>query len=1463
MKLRLTVNRPGQESADIAITYDSSATVADVAAELYLADPLSPDRRGIPSGLTLAEVGHQTRTLNPDGLVIESGLRSAQTIALTRSGEQFVEVRRQAAAELIVLEGPDAGQKFGLPSGSSVVGRGAGCDVQLTDTMVSRQHLRVNVAEHVEVIDLGSANGILVNDEVTDRETVQVGDRVMIGDTTFSIRPLQSMATVGRVEATAVGFIRSPRLAPIYPGEPFAGPEVPERPRPGRFPVFLMIAPILMAVVMWMMTQQLLSLIFMAMMPLMIVASYVDELVFGKRSFKKAVEQWRLDVSQLCDDLAEANEREVASRLAEHPSVAECVTATRDLLPLLWTRRPEMPGFAEFRFGLGSASARSTIDMPDAKRAPRHLYAELTDALKPLRTVHDVPIVVRPFTEGGIGVAGPRSVAVDAARAVVVQAASLHSPEDLVLAAIASPRTAVDWDWLKWIPHCLNPSSPLEAHLAQSTGGAGAVLAGIETLIAKRAEAKQKKGEVPTPAVLLVVESDAPAEFGRLVDIAETGWRHGVFVLWVATELGQLPATCRVFLETRASAEGRVGFVHVGEEVSPVTVETISGQAVEDWARRIGPVTDLATRSEDSSDVPRSVNLLSLSGFDPMIDDNFVIERWQANRSIVVGPLAPQPLVGKSGGLRAVIGQGAAGPHSLDLRADGPHALVGGTTGSGKSELLQTWILAMASTYSPQRLNFLLVDYKGGSAFADCNNLPHTVGLVTDLNKNGVRRALTSLAAELHYRELLITDQHRCKDLPTMEKKFPALAPPSLVIVVDEFAALVQEVPEFIDGVVNVAQRGRSLGLHMILATQQPSGVIKGPLRANTNLRLALRVADVDDSQDILASPQAAFFDQDTPGRAVSKTGPGRLVPFQTGYVGGHSGLGTSRAEVVVQELKFGAGQVWERSATPETEAGADRGPADISRIVTAVQNAARTASLPAPRKPWLPDLATHYDLSREVPTRRSDTELVFGIMDDPDHQQQTPVAFHPDQEGNLVIYGASGAGKTTLLRTLAVAAGFTVRGGPCHVYGLDFSSRGLDSLECLPHVGSIINGADDERVARLIDWLRQVVVDRSERFGQVTASNLTEYRRLSGNSQEARLLILIDGIAAFRTAYEPIAKTRYWDLLTEIAAQGRAVGVHFVMTSDQRSGLSQALASSVQRKVVMRMASAEDYGMIGVPTSILAADSPPGRCVVDDAEVQVAVLGSGSDASEQAEALAQFAVAMQHSGVAAAPQIRRLPELVALGELAESRDAIRIGMYSEGFATATVAPLGTFVISGAAGSGRSAALRLVAAELRRLRIPTHLLADRRSELTAADGWASVHVGGEKVAAALDDLVAELTEASRAQRRHAVLIEGMGELANSEAEYGLSGVIRAAASGDHFVVAEGETNSLGQAYDAMKRFKAGRRGLVLQPDDDMGSVVQASFPRCKSSDFVPGRGFLVERGMPQLVQVAMAPISDG
>jgi len=1459
MKLRITLDRPGAKPVDLAITYDSSATVADVAEHLLLSDPTG-NATDAPAGLTLAVEDLRDHTVEPSALLSESGIHSGQVIRLTRTGDRLQEQSpKSAAAYLVVHEGPDRGHEFPLASGSNVVGRGRSCDVRLTDSMVSRQHVRINVTDHAEVIDMGSANGVHVNDVTIEREPLQATDKVGIGDTLFTIRMVQQMATQGRIESTAVAFIRSPRLVKIFPGRKFAAPEIPERPQPQRFPILVLIAPVLMAGVMYWFTQQALTLLFMALSPLMLLGSYFEQKFSGKASFKRALKQWREDVAGLVVDVTAANEVEVASRLVEHPSLTDCLTASRTLTNLLWTRRTDSPGFAEFRLGLGDQPSRTVVEMPDAKKAPRDVFADLVAAVAPLAVVHSVPVVASPAQQGGLGIAGPRSASAAVARAIVVQAATLHSPEELSIAAVASARTAQDWEWLKWLPHCHGANSPLAAHLAATGAGANSVLGSVEELIATRAQ-ETADTAVVSPAVLLVVESDAPAEFGRLVDIAEVGWRHGVYVLWEASELTQLPAACRVFLDVRTLAEGEAGYLHTGDSVSPVQVEPVSIDDASAWAKGLAPISDLAARTDDASDVPRSVNLLSLAGFDPAINPQHVIERWQANRSIVSGPMAPEKPSGKVGNLRAVIGQSAMGPHSVDLRADGPHALVGGTTGSGKSELLQTWILAMAASHSPQRLNFLLVDYKGGSAFADCNNLPHTVGLVTDLAKNGARRALTSLAAELRYRERLITEKHRCKDLPMMEKMYPAEAPPSLVIVVDEFAALIDEVPEFLDGVINVAQRGRSLGLHMILATQQPSGVIKGALRANTNLRLALRVSDVDDSNDILGSPQAALFDQDTPGRAVTKTGPGRLVPFQTGYVGGHSGQVAVKADPTVEDLLFGQGAPWERRTVEKAQS--DRGPTDISRIVTAVQSAHAAADLPIPRKPWLPDLKAHYDLSF-VPTRRSDSELVFGMLDDPDHQQQIPVAFRPDLEGNLIVYGASGSGKTTFLRTLAVSAGFTIRGGPCHVYGLDFASGGLSMLSPLPHVGSIISGSDDERVQRLLRWLQGVITERSGRYRAVNASNISEYRQLAQKPHEPRILLLVDGIAAFRTAYDGVDKFRFLEVFNEIAAQGRASGIHVILTSDQRGGLSTALASTIQRRVVMRMADVEDYGFLGVSPTILSSDSTGGRCVIDDAEVQVAVLGQRPDAQSQAVALEGFGTSMRKSGASEAPGIQRLPEHVSLPTLTHAPGLVTLGMDSETFSSVPLQPVGPFVVTGPSGSGRTCALETLVTEMKALNMPVHVLSDRRSVISSLDALASTCVGAEAISVEADTLSATLASLPITAPRHAVIIEGLGELSGTEAEYPLANLIRSAIAHDHFVVGEGEVNSLGSAYELMKRFKAGRRGIVLQPDDGQAHLLQTTFPRCKASDFVPGRGFLVEKGQSRLVQVASTHQQDG
>jgi S-DNA-T family DNA segregation ATPase FtsK/SpoIIIE len=1455
MKLKLSLQRSDLPAVDLLATVDGATTVGDLADYLSRADPRRP--KDSTGDLTLGLVDEGNRALDRRLPIAESGLLSGQRVTLSRDGIEYSDAAGETDAVVRIVDGPDAGRTFNVRRGANVIGREVGCEITLSDALVSRQHARLNITDVVEIVDLGSANGIVIDGSSLTRSVVRPDDVISIGDTALQVELVSTRRMPG-VEAVNVSFVRSPRLDPQFEGRTFKAPEPPEPPEPTRFPVIALIAPVLIGAVLWVITKSALSLAFVALSPLMLVGNAVESRVSGKKAYRKALAQWRSDMDELAVRVTESVTEEISLRLQEHPSVDDCLDAAHRRSQLVWSRRPLDHGFLEFRLGTGSQSSRSTIELPDNNRAARELVDELRGRMSSFASVAPVPIVAVPLEHGALGVAGDRRSLLGVARGLMLQAVLLHSPADMVVAGFASNASAGDWDWLKWLPHTTSPHSPLPVkHLAASTGAGNALLSELEAVLATREE--DDADLTALPVVLVLVEDDAPVDHSRLVTLAERGWNRGIVFVWLASSVKHLPAACRTYVSVASAEDGSaVGYVHSAELVRPVAVDSVDAQTAVDAARGLSPVVDVGARIDDDSDLPRSVSLLTITGPVLATEPEAVIERWNENRSIVTGPRAPTTPSRKAGTLRAVIGQSASEPLALDLRTDGPHALVGGTTGSGKSELLQTWILAMAAAHSPQRLTFLLVDYKGGSAFRDCVDLPHTVGLVTDLSPYLVRRALTSLKAELRFRERVL-GLHGAKDLVTLEKKGVADAPPSLVIVVDEFAALVNEVPEFVDGVVDVAQRGRSLGLHLILATQRPAGVIKGNLRANTNLRLALRMADEDDSVDVLDSPEAAFFDQAIPGRAVSKTGPGRLLPFQAAYSGGWTTDEPPTPELLVEELTFGAGAVWEVVDDEEPVAG-DEDATDIKRLVASVRGAATEAAIAPPRKPWLAELAAIYDLAsqEDVPSRRVDTELVFGVRDDPEEQRQPTVAFSPDRDGNLAVYGTGGAGKSTLLRTLAIAAGFTVRGGPCHVYGIDFGGRGLAMLESLPHVGSIVDGSDHERITRLLGWLGEVIDARAERYSAVNAATVTAYRELANAPDEPRILLLLDGIAAFRHAYESSDRVRWFDLFTRLATEGRPVGVHCVLSSDQRTGMTTALASSVQARVVLRMADEDEYAMLNVPKDILTPESPPGRGLVGDSELQVAVLGGSSDVVEQARAVDGFGASMVRAGASVAPPIERLSREVALADLPLSPAGPVIGVASSTLGPFTIEPQGTFLVAGPPGSGRTTALLTIVSALRAWEpsVELHYLGNRRSRLAELDVWHSMAMTPDEIS----ELALDLTMRLHAEGRRAptvVVIEGIGDLVGGVAELPLQDLLKVCLTEGVFAVLEGETTSLGATYGLLGTAKSSRTGLVFGPDQGDGmTLFRTDFPRIVRSDFPAGRALYTTLGHAEVVQIA-------
>jgi len=1536
VRLKFSLQRADSTVADIVVTTDATASVGDIAAAIAASDtsmpvPVStapaqtspapapaspPPARAEFTLVTSPPAFARETTLAPSTPIGEAEIGSGYSIRIARIAAPGPASAAGAPAAAIarVISGPDAGREFPLPVGESTIGRDPSCTITLHDPLASKVHAKVIVTDTIEVADLNSANGLLIDGGVVTRVAVDEHQTVTIGDTELGFRHLGAAHAARPSERGGIlPFNRAPRVEPRYPGRTFKAPLAPAEAEKARFPWISLVAPLITGVAMYALFQSPFALLFVALAPILVLGSYVDGGMNRRRRLERETERFDTELHDLTVELADEVPRERAARTAEAPSTAEVYADAMQLGPLLWTRRPEHWSFLTVRLGLGTLESRNAVEegSSDDARSILELRRRAEAALAPFERISDVPLVENARSSGALGIAGHREASADVARALLVQLIGLHSPAEVAVAALTSAAWSPEFAWLGWLPHTSSPQSPLgdQVHLADSAATGQALLSSLEALVeARTAGAASDRGPIgdddsvlaegkkvgragssgsstgrPTPSLVVIVTDDAPVDRARLVQMAERAADAEVHIVWIAPTPRDLPAVCRSWIDVTAGTDdARVALVRLGDVVTGVRTERVDVPQATALARRLAPLVDSGARILDASDLPPSVSFLALVGQDFAESAAAVIDRWQQNDSLTgsvgdgsvptapdAGPrtvLAPR----RAGSLRALVGVAGADSLHLDLRAQGPHALVGGTTGSGKSEFLQAWVLGMAMEYSPDRVTFLFVDYKGGSAFAECVALPHAVGLVTDLSPHLVRRALTSLRAELQYRERLL-GRKKAKDLIELEKRGDPECPPALVLVIDEFAALASDVPEFVDGVVDIAQRGRSLGIHLIMATQRPAGVIKDNLRANTNLRIALRMADEHDSSDVIGEKTAAGFDPALPGRGIAKTGPGKVTGFQTAYIGGWTRRGPERAAVKVAELRFGAEIVWEpRVVGASAPAPDELGPNDEARLVATIGTAAIAAEVVPPRRPWLDELAPAYDL--DAWPVESDAALPLALTDVPEHQQQAVAAFLPDIDGHLAVYGTGGSGKTVLLRTLASGAGLAglarlsggAASGPVDVYALDFAGGGLRMLEQLPHVGSVIAGDDAERVARLFRMLGELLEERGRLFAEFNAGSIAEYRALAGTPDTPRILLLIDGFPVFRTEWEAASgrSARYADFL-RILAEGRRVGVHVVLTADRPGSVPTSVSSSVPRRVVLRLSDDSAYLMLDVPDDVLSATSPAGRAVIDGHEGQVAVLGGSRSVVDQAEALAVLAERMRTAGVGDVPAVRSLPTEIALGALpVEVGGRPVIGVSDDTLAPLGFEPSGAMALAGPPASGRSTALLALAQSLQRAEpgIRVFYLGHRRSSLVSAHGWADTATDPDAVAAlarTLRDEVAATDAGTPSAGRIAVLVESLGDFLSTPADSPLVDLIKAVKRSDHLLVAEAETSAWVSSWPLFAEVKNTRRGILLQPEPAEGeTILRTSLPRVARSEFPPGRGYYVA-GTPVRIQLPL------
>ncbi|UBU18784.1 hypothetical protein LCN96_06120 [Nonomuraea gerenzanensis] len=562
---------------------------------------------------------------------------------------------------------------------------------------------------------------------------------------------------------------------------------------------------------------------------------------------------------------------------------------------------------------------------------------------------------------------------------------------------------------------------------------------------------------------------------------------------------------------------------------------------------------------------------------------------------------------GARGSTEALIGVGPDGPFSVDLRLDGPHGLIAGTTGAGKSELLQTLICSLAVANRPDQLTFVLIDYKGGAAFKECVRLPHTVGMVSDLDGHLTQRALDSLAAEIRRRERLLAAAG-AKDI----EDYTGAGMPRLVLIIDEFAALVAELPDFVAGLVDIARRGRSLGIHLILATQRPAGVVTADIQANTSLRIALRVTEPAESADVIDLPDAAHISKSTPGRCYVRSGVGAAVAVQTARVGGRSpvtppaagdgaagdrspGGGSPGGGVRVLDVGWGAlGKALPPPPRPEEE---DSAITDLTLVADALIEAARLAGVPAQPSPWLDPLPTHLvlDLPATPPAAGEVEPLPFGITDRPWAQDRSPLALDVAHGGHLLIAGAARSGRSTALRTIAGSIAAHACPEDVHLHAVDCGSGALLPLVAMPHCGAVVTRDQLDRVERLLTRLRAEVGRRQQLLAEAGHASLAEYRQ-SGH-RLPWLVFMLDRWEGFVAAFENYDYGRLIEAVLQLLREGPAVGLRAVVSSD-RSGLLGQVSTVFDDRLLLRLSDGTDYGLAGFPLKGLPAVMPAGRAL-------------------------------------------------------------------------------------------------------------------------------------------------------------------------------------------------------------------------------------------------------------------------
>ena len=927
-----------------------------------------------------------------------------------------------------------------------------------------------------------------------------------------------------------------------------------------------------------------------------------------KEDKKERVELYHLYLKDKAKDLEQLSRKQREGMFYHFPAIEDLTKMVKRYDSRIYEKTPLHFDFLAYRLGLGKVPTSYELKYGQEERSGKKdaLEEEGYALFQAHQKIDNLPIIAS-LNRGPVGYVGPRPIVLEQLQLLVAQLAVFHSYHDLTIIPIIPEEEKESWDWMRWLPHATLQDMNVRSFVYNQRTR-DQVLNSLNQILKLRKAQKEEEKANDTKIfhphyVVLITDETLILDHVIMEFFREDPTELGCSIIYVADVLSSLSENIQTVISIKDRNQGQLLLQEgVLQELDFQLDHFPEGYDKEAISRGLAPLKHI---QQLKSSIPDSVTFLEMYQAETF-NDLKVLSRWESH--------APYQSLAVPIGLR---GKDDLVYLNLHEKAHGPHGLIAGTTGSGKSETIQSYILSLAVNFHPHDVAFLLIDYKGGGMANLFKDLPHLLGTITNLDGAQSMRALASINAEIHRRERLF-GQYGVNHINQYQKKFKlgeATEPlPHLFLISDEFAELKVNQPDFIKELVSIARVGRSLGVHLILATQKPSGVVDDQIWSNSRFKLALKVADRGDSMEMLRTADAAEITQT--GRAYLQVGNNEVYElFQTAWSG--ADYQPEKDQLGIEDHTiYLINELGQYEVLNQDLSGLDMAeeikevPTELDVIVQEINHLHQQEGIAAVAQPWLPPLKeriTLDELDKVVPIeawqKRTAPSVLIGVADIPQAQKQEAIAIDLSKDGNILLYGSPGTGKTTFLQTAAMDLARKQSPENLTMYLLDFGTNGLAPLTQLPHVADSLLLDQTEKIQKFIRIINRELDRRKKLLSEHGVGTIALYREVTGK-QEPTMVILMDSYESMKD--EPY-ETDLFKLFMRISREGLSIGVHLIITASRQNNLRAQLYSNFKHQLTLPQNDiSEVRGIVGATPLAATMEDIKGRALMKRDEVDV-----------------------------------------------------------------------------------------------------------------------------------------------------------------------------------------------------------------------------------------------------------------